>query len=346
MPRSTVAALRTSPETVLADLARLADLAGLSAALRDGAPTRLVPQRDVAPLPGAHSPPWLLEGACIALRDRGFRDLSAIWPAPAPPTDDPARRALRALGVPDADDRRGPIKPLARMHALPRAFPDGVSVCDRARGANLVHLGTLRPHPHTTVAGAMHGALHALLGERRHALAPWTARALVDLLALTREVSAGQFSVLDLTVLRPTRRRAWPAGWLLASADPVALDAVGARLLGYDPMRLAHLRLAHDDGLGVADPRDLALVGDDLSAARHSPRAVTTASPSSLSLAAARVLAYTTLPEAFARARARAAERGHPRDLAARWAETPWGGLYADYASRPEHADPLAPQRI
>jgi hypothetical protein len=345
MPRSTVAALRTSPATVLADLARLADLAGLSTALREDRPTRLVPQRDVAPLPGAHSPPWQVEGVCIALRNKGFRDLSVIWPSPSPPRDDPARRVLRALHVPDADDRRALLKPLARMHALPRAFPGGITVCDRARGANLVHLGTLRPHPRTVVAGAMHGALHALLGERRHALAPWTARAVVDLLAITREVSAGLFSVLDLTVLRPTPRRAWPAGWILASTDPVALDAVGARLLGYDPLRIEHLRLAHDDGLGVADPRDVTLVGDDLFAARHSPRAAVTPTSSPLGLAAARVLAYTALPETLAHARALAAERP-PHDLAARWAETPWGDLYADYASRPEHADPLAPQRI
>lgn len=345
MPRSTVAALRTSPDTVLADLARLAALAGLSTALREGAPTLLVPQRDRAALPGAHSPPWQLEGVCIALREKGFRDLSAAWPSPPPPPDDPARGVLRALRVPDADDRRGPIKPLARMLALPRAFPDGITVCARARGANVVHLGTLRPHPRTVIAGAMHGALHALLGERRHALVPWTARALVDLLAITREVSAGLFSVLDLTVLRPARHRAWPAGFLLASADPVALDAVGARLMGYDPMRLPHLRLAHDDGLGVADPRDLELVGDDLSPARNTPRAAACPAPSSLGAAAARVLAYTALPEALAHARALATERP-PRDLAARWAETPWGALYADYASRPEHADPLAPQRI
>ena len=63
------------------------------------------------------------------------------------------------------------------------------------------------------------------------------------------------------------------------------------------------------------------------------------------SLAAARVLAYTALPETLARARALAAARP-PHDLAARWAETPWGDLYADYASRPEHDDPIAPQRI
>jgi hypothetical protein len=346
MPQSTVAALRTSPDTVLADLARLADLAGLSRALQQGSPTRLVAQRDAPPRPGAHCPPWQVEGACIALRDRGFRDLTAIWPTPEAPADDPARRVLRAHAVPDADDRRALLKPLARMHALPRVFPDGIAVCDRARGANLVHLGTLRPHPRTVVAGAMHGALHALLGERRHALTPWTARALVDLLAITREVSAGLFSVLDVTVLRPSPSRAWPAGWLLASADPVALDAVGARLLGYDPMRLEHLRLAHDDGLGVADPRDLTLVGDDLSAARHSPRAAVTPAASPLRLAAARVLAYTALPETFAHARALAAEHLHAPALAARWSETPWGDLYADYAARPEHADPLAPQRI
>jgi len=42
----------------------------------------------------------------------------------------------------------------------------------------------------------------------------------------------------------------------------VAIDAVAAKLMGFDPLDLPYIRLAHDAGLGVGDPRDIELVGD------------------------------------------------------------------------------------
>src|SRR5512136_2341926 len=52
---------------------------------------------------------------------------------------------------------------------------------------------------------------------------------------------------------------------LLASADQVAIDAVAAKLMGFDPLSIKYIRLAHEAGLGVGDPREIELVGDDLS---------------------------------------------------------------------------------
>jgi hypothetical protein len=52
---------------------------------------------------------------------------------------------------------------------------------------------------------------------------------------------------------------------MLASEDQVAIDAVAAKLMGFDPMSLEFISVAHEDGLGVGDPRDIELVGDDLS---------------------------------------------------------------------------------
>jgi hypothetical protein len=50
---------------------------------------------------------------------------------------------------------------------------------------------------------------------------------------------------------------------LLASADQVAIDAVAAKLMGMDPLRdLKFVRLAHEAGLGVGDPREIEIVGD------------------------------------------------------------------------------------
>jgi hypothetical protein len=52
---------------------------------------------------------------------------------------------------------------------------------------------------------------------------------------------------------------------MLASADQTAIDAVAAKLMGFDPMTLEYIKVAHDDGLGVGDPRDIEIVGDDIS---------------------------------------------------------------------------------
>ena len=49
---------------------------------------------------------------------------------------------------------------------------------------------------------------------------------------------------------------------ILASADQVAIDAVAARMMGYDPMKLKFIRTAHDLGLGCGDPTQIEIVGD------------------------------------------------------------------------------------
>jgi hypothetical protein len=52
---------------------------------------------------------------------------------------------------------------------------------------------------------------------------------------------------------------------ILASSDQVAIDAVAAKLMGFDPLSIRYIRLAHEHGLGTGDPRDIELVGDDVS---------------------------------------------------------------------------------
>ncbi|MCZ7584942.1 MAG: hypothetical protein M5R36_17310 [Deltaproteobacteria bacterium] len=50
---------------------------------------------------------------------------------------------------------------------------------------------------------------------------------------------------------------------LLASADQVAIDAVAAKLMGFDPLSIKFIRMAHDLGLGVGDPREIEIAGDE-----------------------------------------------------------------------------------
>ncbi len=51
---------------------------------------------------------------------------------------------------------------------------------------------------------------------------------------------------------------------ILASGDQTAFDAVSAKLMGFDPMSIKYIRLAHEAGLGVGDPKEIELVGDDV----------------------------------------------------------------------------------
>src|SRR5205823_6073301 len=79
MPRSKVAVLRVRPESVLADIDRLHELAGVEKALAKGTTTIL--KDNISwhfPFPAANTTPWQLEGTVKALRARGFSDLSCV----------------------------------------------------------------------------------------------------------------------------------------------------------------------------------------------------------------------------------------------------------------------------
>src|SRR6188474_1760568 len=73
--KSQVAILRVSPDTILTDIDRLVDLAGVSRALAPGRTTIL--KDNISwhfPFPAANTTPWQLEGTIQALARRGFSD--------------------------------------------------------------------------------------------------------------------------------------------------------------------------------------------------------------------------------------------------------------------------------
>ena len=54
-------------------------------------------------------------------------------------------------------------------------------------------------------------------------------------------------------------------GLFLASSDCVAIDAVAAKIMGFDPMKIDYIRLAHEDGLGVGRVEEIEVFGEDIS---------------------------------------------------------------------------------
>jgi hypothetical protein len=84
---------------------------------------------------------------------------------------------------------------------------------------------------------------------------------------IQREIHPGLFAVMDGTFAGDgpgPRAMFWhEKDVILASSDQVAIDAISAKLQGFDPMRLDFIRLAHEKGLGLGDPREIEIVGDE-----------------------------------------------------------------------------------
>ena len=159
-------------------------------------------------------------------------------------------------------------RPKAKMLALDHIYPEGIRIPDYFIGKNIVHLPTVKTHMYTTTTGAMKNAFGGLLSKYRHYTHTWIHETLVDLLAIQKEIHPGIFAVMDGTTAGngagPRLMQPVVKNVILASADQVAIDAVAAKLMGFDPLSIDYIRLAHEQGLGVGDPREIELVGDDV----------------------------------------------------------------------------------
>ena len=279
MAKSKVAVIRTSPETVMQDLERLHDLAGVEQALAKGATTIL--KDNISwhyPFPAANTTPWQLEGTIRALRGRGYGDLVCVQNKTVVTNAFKGEDLnhyvpiFKKYGIPvlynfEPKDMGWSIyKPKAKMLVLDRIYPEGITIPDFFVGKNIVHLPTTKCHIYTTTTGAMKNAFGGLLNTRRHYTHSWIHKTLVDLLAIQKEIHPGLFAVMDGTTAGdgpgPRTMRPVIKNVLLASADQVAIDAVASRMMGFDPMSLEYIAVADEQKLGHGRPEDIEIVGD------------------------------------------------------------------------------------
>jgi uncharacterized protein (DUF362 family) len=153
-----------------------------------------------------------------------------------------------------------------RFLCLNEVYPRGFYIPERFVGENIIHLPTVKTHVFTTMTGAMKNAFGGLLNEHRHWTHPVIHETLVDLLMIQKKIHRGVFAVMDGTFAGdgpgPRCMIPYVKNVILASADQVAIDAVAGRMMGFDPMSIKFIRLAHDLGLGCGDPREIEIVGD------------------------------------------------------------------------------------
>ncbi|MQG10260.1 MAG: DUF362 domain-containing protein [SAR202 cluster bacterium] len=276
-----VAVVATTPETAVADMGRAMDLAGVGEFLSPDIKTLLKVNISWQHwYPGCSTTPWQIEGVAKALESRGHKDLVAAHNGTVVVNSyegefkNKHKAAQGKVGLPDIHLDSPPnnwvdYKPKAEMLVLDDIFPEGIQIPETFPGTNIVHLPTMKTHVFTTMTGAMKNAFGGLLHRKRHWTHSVIHETLTDLLAIQQEIHPGLFAVMDGTFAGdgpgPRAMRWHIKDRILASNDQVAIDAVAAKMMGFDPMSIKFIRLAHERGLGCGDVSQINVVGEDIS---------------------------------------------------------------------------------
>lgn len=282
MARSRVAVLKIAPDTVIDDYKRLMRLAGYQEFLPKELQTALKINISWHYFyPACSTTPWQLDGVIATLLEDGYpkENLFGCHNRTVVVSAKRGERAnkhkgvlerygLRNIHLYEPEEEWVRFSPKAQMLALDGVYPDGIRIPKRLIGANVIHLPTMKTHVFTQMTGAMKNAFGGLLFEKRH----WTHSVihdtLVDLLAIQREIHPGLFAVMDGAFAGdgPGPRCMVPhvKNYALASGDMVAIDAVAAHMMGFDPLAIPFIRTAHDRGLGCGDVREIEIAGEDI----------------------------------------------------------------------------------
>ena len=292
---SKVAILKTSPATCIRDYHELMNLAGYQDVVAKDADTALKINISWHYFyPASSTVPWQLDGVIRAMKTDGYdpdlihgcHNRTVVIDAHFGEEQNKQIDVIQAHGLRNIHLYEGeewiPIREAVgdvadKFIVLNDVYPKGFSIPKRFIGENIIHLPTVKTHVFTTTTGAMKNAFGGLLNEHRHWTHPVIHETLVDLLMIQKKIHRGVFAVMDGTFAGdgPGPRCMDPhvKNVILASSDQVAIDAVAAKLMGFDPMEFKYIRMAHDLGLGCGDPRQIEIVGD-MDAARENWRFV------------------------------------------------------------------------
>lgn len=280
MGRVRVAVLKTSPETVLDDIRTLMGLADYQSFLPKDRDTLIKLNLSWTKyFPSCSSQPWQVEGVVRTLLEDGYSREKLFPVENKTVVTNPMKGArnnkwlpilekygLEFVPLPDVEWIVYPFKsPLLKLNEI---FPEGILIPKMYVGTNILHLPTVKTHGHSTTTGAVKNAFGGLLKEVRHYAHKYIHEVLVDLLYMQRELHPGLFAVMDGTVCGngagPRTMLPEIKNIILASGDSLAIDAVAAKIMGFEPMDIPYIRTAHEHGLGVGDLREVEIAGEDV----------------------------------------------------------------------------------
>jgi uncharacterized protein (DUF362 family) len=282
MSRSQVAVLSSTPETVREDLRRLLRLVGAERVLRRASSIKILPDLCRSHYhPATGTTPWQLDGVLSALLEShvGAESMSVV-----------ARDRAGVVATKAFDDYG--LGSVLRFHGLdvdyiradsdlmsPASFGDdalapellrGLSVPAALDGSALVLLPSLRVRPGPWLSGAISSWMDwAWPRPGAISMDRWS-RCVAQLTKMLRRVSPRTLTVMDATLsgdgAGPRHCDPTVQNVILASFDPVAIDAVAAKLLGWRPEVLPVLNLCQRLGAGQADLAQIDVVGEEIDA--------------------------------------------------------------------------------
>lgn len=229
--------------------------------------------------PACSTPPWELEGVVKTLLEDGFKPTQIIPVENRTVVTDVYKgtvnnhwdKVLNKYGIKMRYLTEEPYKiykPEHKLLILDKIFPDGIMLPKVIFGANVIHLPTMKMHVFTTTTGAIKNYF-GMLRTVRHFAHRYIHETIIDLLTIQKEIHPGIFAVMDGTIVGSgsgPRAMQWEEkDYILASGDLVAIDAIAAKMMGFDPLKIKYLSLGQKLGLGVADPKNVKVVGEDIS---------------------------------------------------------------------------------
>ncbi len=273
---SIVSISRTSPETVVSDYQKLMNLAQYKKTVSPDVKTILKLNLSWTLFyPSCSTPPWELEGVLKTLQDDDFQDVVAVenqtvvthpWKGAYFNKWLPLLKKYQREFQPLTDVKWTVYEPKSEMMVMDEIFGQ-VLVPEMFYGNNVIHFPTVKTHGHTTTTGSMKNAFGGLIPKYRHHAHKKIHEVLVDLLAIQQEIHPGIFTVMDGSVCGngagPRTMDPVIGNLILASGDSVAVDALAAKIMGFDPLKIDYIKMAHDKGLGMGDVDQLEIVGMD-----------------------------------------------------------------------------------
>ena len=188
-------------------------------------------------------------------------------------------KAIQLSGMDAVAEKVGAT--IYNVDAQPRhevAFPEGEVFKRIPLPANLdqfdliVSVAKLKTHGLTYVTGPVKNLFGLVPGaEKKHAhlMAPQPqkfAALICDLYQMIRPGAAFIDGVMAMEGAGPANGALRHVEMIAASCDPVALDAFGAQVMGFDPMTVPLLAKCQERGLGTADPAGFLVRGEPASA--------------------------------------------------------------------------------
>jgi len=271
---SKVALMKTTPITVINDYFKIMNDAEYQKTLSKQTNTILKLNLSwTLYYPACSTPPWQLEGVLNALKSDEYTDIVAVENQTV--VTHPWKGAYYNKWLPLLNQHEIDFKPLtdvewvlhkpkSEMLAMNEIFEE-VWIPEMFYNSNIIHFPTMKTHGHTITTGAMKNAFGGLIPKYRHHAHKKIHEVLVDLLEIQKEIHKGIFSVMDGCVCGngagPRTMEPFCGNIILASEDQVAIDAISAKIMGFDPLKIDYIKMAHDKGLGMGDIDQIELIG-------------------------------------------------------------------------------------